>query len=103
MIEKQKMSEHLTKDRIDRAVYIATTIGVGKEVLRSYSANRHSYSCLTDTGVMIIRDPKDIIITMYIASMAQAVAMTKGNLPKTLKKIIKENEKKGYYQAQSNL
>ena len=33
-MEREVMSKHLRTERIDRAVYIATTIGIGKEVIR---------------------------------------------------------------------
>lgn len=102
MLEKQKMSKHLTHDRIDRAVYIASTIGVGKEIIRAYNEKKDSYSCLTDTGVMIIRNPKDVIITMYIASMNQAIAMTNNQLSKTLRNTIKRNEKEGHLAKQNS-
>ena len=102
MLEKQKMAKHLTHDRIDRAVYIASTIGVGKEIIRAYNEKKDSYSCLTDTGVMVIRDPKGVIITMYIASMNQAIAMTHNQLSKTLRNIIKRNEKEGHLAGQDS-
>ena len=102
MLERQEMAKHLTHDRIDRAVYIASTVGVGKEVIRTYNEKRDSYSCLTDTGVMVIRDPKGVIITMYIASMNQAIAMSNNQLSKTLRNTIKHNEKKGYFAEQNS-
>ena len=102
MLEKQKMAKHLTHDRINRAVYIASTIGVGNEIIRSYNEKKDSYSCLTDTGVMIIRNPKGAIITMYIASMNQAIAMTHNQLSKTLRNIIKRNEKEGHLAEQDS-
>ena len=93
-MEKEIMSKHLRAERIDRAVYIATTIGIGKEVIRKEKEGRDSYSCLTDTGVVIIRGFDNSIITMYIATMAQATAIAEGNLPKYLKNVVRRNEKK---------
>ena len=51
---------------------------------------------------MIIRDPKGVIITMYIASMNQAIAMTNNQLSKTLRNIIKRNEKEGHLTEQNS-
>jgi hypothetical protein len=100
-MEKEVMSKHLRTERIDRAEYIATTIGIGKEVIRKEKKGRDSYSCLTDTGVVIIRGFDNSIITMYIATMAQATAIAEGNLPKYLKDVVRRNEKKNYQKNQN--
>lgn len=103
MLEIQKMTKHLTEDRINRAVYIAMTTGVGNEVYRVFDESRKSYSCLTDTGVIVVRNPQDVIITMYYASMAQAFAISKGQLSKALLEIIRRNHQKHYKRDQEKI
>ena len=103
MLEIQKMTKHLTEDRIDRAVFIAMTTGVGNEVYRKYDEIRNSYSCLTDTGVVVIKNPQDVIITMYYASVAQAFAISKGQISKTLLEVIKKNCEKHYKRDQERI
>ena len=100
MIEKQEMTWHMKKDRINRAVFIAMTVGFGNVVHTKYCKESNTYSYLTDTGVIIIKDPKDVIITMYLANVAQAYAVSGGQLSKALLKIVQKNIAKNYLKLQ---
>lgn len=101
MLERQKMTRHMKNDRIDRAVFIAMTVGFGNVVHTKYSEETNTYSYLTDTGVILIKNPKDVIITMYIANMAQAYAVSGGQLSKALLKIVQKNIAKNYLKLQN--
>ena len=95
-------TKHLTEDRMDRVVFIATTIGFGEIVEEFYIEDNHGkhYECVTSTGVIIIKDlSKKVIITMFVGRMAQ-VKRLYGNreIPKNLKAVVKRNEKKKFYE-----
>ena len=94
MTERVTISHHLRADRLDRVVYIATTIGYGNVVFERHSPNTPTVSCLTDTGVLIVKDEEGMIITMYIAEYKQANYVTHNNTPQWLSNVIKKNLQK---------
>ena len=95
------MTEHARKDRQARLEYIIDTIGVGKIVVRHQDIdekNRIVIFELTTTGVIIVRNAENMVVTAYIAEMRQAVRVWRcqnGNkkLPAPLYKKITQNEK----------
>lgn len=90
-----KVSWHCCEERTDRMVYIATTIGFGEIVVEHYQATRSTWACVTDTGVVFIKDfYKKKIITGYIGTYDQILAICSGNIPFSLKKVVKSNMKK---------
>ena len=94
MTEKVTISHHLRADRLDRVAYIATTIGYGNIVFERHSPSTPTVSCLTDTGVLIVKDEEGMIITMYIAEYKQANYVTHNNTPQWLSNVIKKNLQK---------
>ena len=99
-MEKFIPTKHLTEDRMDRVVFIATTIGFGEIMEEFYIEDNHGkhYECVTSTGVIIIKDlSKKVIITMFVGRMAQIKRLYGDKeSPRNLKAIIKRNEKKGW-------
>ena len=95
-------TKHLTEDRMDRVVFIATTIGFGEIVEEFYIEDNHGkhYECVTSTGVIIIKDlSKKVIITMFVGRMAQVKRLYGDReIPKNLKAVVKRNEKKKFYE-----
>ena len=57
-MEKFIPTTHLLEDRMDRVVFIATTIGFGEIVEEFYIEDNHGkhYECVTSTGVIIVKD-----------------------------------------------
>ena len=92
---KRNISYHISEDRLDRAVYIMQTVGLGeiiKEVRCVDEYNRVSWQCLTDTGVLLVlNEQKTIAITLYIATQPKVSAMYKGNTPSGSLKMIRKN------------
>ena len=99
-MEKFIPTKHLTEDRMDRVVFIATTIGFGEIMEEFYIEDNHGkhYECVTSTGVIIIKDlSKKVIITMFVGRMAQIKRLYGDKeIPRNLKAIIKRNEKRGW-------
>ena len=99
-MEKITPTKHLTEDRMDRVVFIATVIGFGEIMEEFYIEDNHGkhYECVTSTGVIIIKDlSKKVIITMFVGRMAQIKRLYGDReIPRNLKAIIKRNEKKGW-------
>ena len=94
MTERVNISHHLRAERLDRVAYIATTIGYGNIVFERHSSSTPTVSCLTDTGVLIVKDEEGMIITMYIAEYKQANYVTHNNTPQWLSNVIKKNLQK---------
>ena len=92
---------HFRVERKGRFEYIEATCGLGEEVVseifQSPTSTLPSYNTLTTTGVIIVRnvDTKKIV-TMFIATMPQAMAIyrtaTGGRLPDWLYKQVKRNQ-----------
>ena len=93
-------TKHLTEDRMDRVVFIATTIGFGEIVEEFYIEDNHGkhYECVTSTGVIIVKGlDKKTVVTMYVARHNQIKRLYKEReIPRNLRAIIKRNEKKGW-------
>ena len=99
-MEKFIPTKHLTEDRMERVVFIATTIGFGETVEEFFIEDNHGkhYECVTSTGVIIIKDlSKKMVITMFVGRMAQIKRLYGDKeIPRNLKAIIKRNEKRGW-------
>lgn len=93
-------TRHLTEDRMERVVFIATTIGFGDIIEEFYVDDDHGkhYECITSTGVIIIKGlDRKTVVTMYIAHHNQIKRLYKDReIPRSLKAVVKRNEKKGW-------
>lgn len=90
------ITNHFKRDRIERAAYISQTVGFGDVVQTSvgYSEGRYNRRELMETGVIIVRNENDVIITMFIATEKQVKAMYKGNkVPQWLMRKVRNNKK----------
>lgn len=100
---KRNCTYHISADRLDRATYIMTTIGIGnivKEVRQVDEKGRVSWQCLTDTGVLLVlSEDKKICITLYIASQPKVSAMYQGKTPSWMLAKVRNNRK---YAEQQN-
>lgn len=93
-------TRHLTEDRMDRVVFIATTIGFGETVEEFYIEDNHGkhIECVTSTGVIIIKGlDRKTVVTMYVAKHNQIKRLYGDReIPRNLNAVIKRNEKKGW-------
>lgn len=92
---KRNCTYHISADRIDRATYIMTTIGIG-EIVREQrcvdTQGRVSWQCLTDTGViLVLSEDKTIAITLYIATQPKVSAMYAGKTPSWMIARVRKN------------
>lgn len=94
-MNKMNISRHALNDRFDRLFQICMTKGVGEIILVSPARDPQREICMTDTGVYIVRGVNGKIITMFYATYAQAYKLYKGNIPKPLQRVLRENERKG--------
>ena len=101
-MEKFIPTKHLSEDRADRVVFIATTIGFGEVVDEFYIEDSHGkhYECVTSTGVIIVKGlDKKTVVTMYIARHGQIKRLYGDRpIPRGLAVVIKRNEKKKLYE-----
>ena len=92
---KRNASYHISEDRLDRAVYIMTTIGLGEIIKEQRNVDMHgrvSWQCLTDTGViLVLNEQKTMAVTLYIATQPKVSAMYKGNTPSWVLKMVRKN------------
>ena len=91
------MSRHVQEDRLDRMVYIATTIGFGEVIFERVNNDRRE--CITDTGVLMVKYiTEDFLITAYIISIEKATAIFRHaygdrRMPPYLYETIRKNAK----------
>ena len=94
---KRNCSYHISKDRIDRALYIMKTIGIGdiiKEQKGIDKKGRVCWRCFTNTGVMLImNEDKSIAVTLYIADQKQVSSIYQGKTPSWIFALVKKNVK----------
>ena len=102
-----KVSIHFAQDRVERAAYIAETVGFGEIVRTAEYYNRDNLfetKQITETGVMIVRGSSGQIVTMFIMRPDQVEEIYKknnwGRVPSWLMTKVKKNWKKGYTQNQ---
>jgi hypothetical protein len=75
IIMMYRLSRHAQVERQDRLFAIIDTIGIGKEVDKFYNAERDNYEVFTDTGVMLVVDDKNTLITAYAVDLNRARAV----------------------------
>ena len=94
---KRNITYHISEERIDRAVFIMQTIGIGniiKEVRQVDEKGRVGWQCLTDTGVLLVlSEDKKICVTLYIASQPKVSAMYQGKTPSWVINMVRKNRK----------
>lgn len=97
---REVFSQHLLTDRIDRAVYIALSIGIGEPVIEKPVPEEHKILVITDTGVVLVKGANGKTITMFIASLEQLSYITDGHAPGWLLKKVLKNQKAGHIKNQ---
>lgn len=88
-----EMTYHCKVERANRIQNIIERIGLGQIVKEKFT--RSCYTCITDTGVTIVKDEtKTKIITMYVTTYRELVAMYEGTkkIPPYLKKKVDRNQ-----------
>lgn len=71
-----KMSKHVTTDRMNRMLYIAQYVGWGTPVLEVVMPATNNRYCLTDTGVILVKDvEQEFVITAFVGNMDKVVLM----------------------------
>ena len=98
---KEQMTYHVAVQRAERVQHIINDIGIGQVVKEKYSrydmARAGRWICITDTGITIIKDdPKQKIITMYITTQRELIAVFGGakKVPGYLRKKVDHNQSK---------
>ena len=102
-----KVTIHFAQDRVERAAYIAETVGFG-EIVRTAEYFNHNnlfeMKQITETGVLIVRGSAGQIVTMFIMRPDQVEEIYRrnhwGRVPTWLMAKAKKNWKKGYTQNQ---
>lgn len=92
----RQISHHMQDDRVERATFIAATIGYGEVIKEKYYTNEIGLLCrqLTDTGVIILRSgDKKIVITVYIADPRQIGQFYNDRPPQWILRKAYKNEK----------
>jgi hypothetical protein len=92
---QRNITYHISEDRLNRACYIMTTVGMGEVVKERRCVDeygRTAYKCLTDTGVMLIYNAdRSRVVTLYIATQQQIAWMFEGKTPGWLLRVVKKN------------
>jgi hypothetical protein len=105
--QKIILTEHFKNERLDRYVYIVTTVGIGEPVTTKKifdDEGRWAYHTITTTGVIIIRNPCDELVTMFIANKAQAKRLFDNDkMPMVLEGVVNRNASKRYADLQNEV
>lgn len=92
---KRNISYHISEERLDRAVFIQTTIGIGeivKEKRRVDEYGRVSWQCFTNTGViLVLSEDKQMLITLYIATQPKVSSIYDGKCPQWVMRLVHRN------------
>lgn len=92
---KRNCSYHISEDRLDRATYIMTTVGIGdviKEQRGVDEKGRLYWRCFTNTGVMLIMNAdKSRVVTLYIAEQKQVSSVYEGKTPSWVFALVRKN------------
>ena len=100
-----RFSKHALRERADRIIYIATTIGFGEVIARKVVEDERGKAIwlLTDTGVIIVTDlHEECILTMWIADPTQVKDFyPDGVRNQAVLRLVKKYMKKGYQDKQN--
>lgn len=97
MIANVRNTKHTETERIDRLTQIAIIIGFGKEYMSYTDTDNDKRYVLTDTGVlMVYGNTNTQLITAFVPKL-QYVKKYFVVLPFALELIIRNNQKKGYF------
>lgn len=98
---KEQMTYHVAVQRAERVKHIIEDVGLGQIVKEKYTRfsleQAGRWVCITDTGITIIKDePKKKIITMYVTTQRELVAVFGGTkkVPAYLRKKVDYNQSK---------
>lgn len=98
---KEQMTYHVAVQRAERVKHIIEDVGLGQIVKEKYTRfnleQAGRWVCITDTGITIIKDePKEKIITMYVTTQRELVAVFGGTkkVPTYLRKKVDCNQSK---------
>ncbi len=97
---REVLTEHFKNERLDRYVFIVMNVGLGdpiKTIKVLDEEGRYSYQTITTTGVIIIRNPQNELVTLYIAKRNQAEKFFDGKIPMALEGRINYNLGKNYH------
>lgn len=93
---KRNITYHISEERLDRALYIMQTIGIGEIIKEQPVPNDKgmTWQCLTNTGViLVLNEDKTMCITLYIAQQAKVSAMYQGKTPSWVFNMVRKNRK----------
>lgn len=100
-----RFSNHALRERADRIIYIATTIGFGEVIARKVVEDERGKAIrlLTDTGVIIVTDlHEEYILTMWIANPTQVKDFyPDGVRNQAVLRLVKKYMEKGYQDKQN--
>ncbi len=90
-----EMTYHVAVQRKNRVQHIIDEIGMGQIVKEKYINN--CYTCITDTGITIIKSADKLkIITIYVTTYRELIMIYNGTkkIPPYLKKRVDHNQSK---------
>ena len=92
---KRNITYHISEERIDRAMFIMETVGIGEIIKEERCIDEHgrvSWQCFTNTGViLVLSENRKMLITLYIATQPKVSAMFNGNCPSWVIKMVRKN------------
>lgn len=93
-----KLEPHASQERVERLMFLNLEIGIGDEICHTRRDKDHYREILTSTGLILIVNEYDYLITAYVANLDKAFAIwreTHGNIkmPNVLYETLLKNKK----------
>lgn len=70
-----RLSHHAQVERQERLFAIIDTVSFGKEVDKFYNKDNDNYEVFTDTGILLVIDDGDLLVTAYAVDLNKAMAV----------------------------
>lgn len=92
-----KLSQHVQNDRLDRLAYIAEHVGWGTELYQWHDTVNNTFTCMTSTGVMLIRSgyDREYLVTAYLADREQMYFFFRAcgytQVPPNMERMLRKN------------
>lgn len=106
MMKVNYLTVHAEEDRMERIAFIATTAEFGEVRFTKtvQEQGRVTRLELTSTGVLIVTNPeKKALVTMFLATIDQAIWVSEGQLSQEVRQAVKRNSKRGWIKQQDRV
>lgn len=102
-----RISNHVSQERAERMMLIIMNVGLGDEIMCVVSKESNRREVLTNSGVLLVLDENDLVITAYVPNFNKALVVWRSSghagqkMPVSLHQKIMSNKK--YYEESKRI